>query len=93
MARFGRRQLCNCVGWFRSGPVSFGTVPEDDFWREVRAVNGGVTCGDLVVSWWVLVLRVWQSIFAAPEGEASLIQAEPANRLALCPNCLHGSFQ
>ena len=49
-----------------------------------------VTCGDLVVSWWVLVLRVWQSIFAAPEGEASLIQAEPAtaNRLALCPNCL-----
>ena len=49
-----------------------------------------VTCGDLVVSWWVLVLRVWQSIFAAPEGEASLIQAEPANRLALCPNCLHG---
>ena len=54
-----------------------------------------VTCGDLVVSWWVLVLRVWQSIFAAPEGEASLIQAEPAtaNRLALCPNCLHGTLQ
>ena len=54
-----------------------------------------VTCGDLVVSWWVLVLRVWQSIFAAPEGEASLIQAEPAtaNRLALCPNCLHGVFK